>query len=366
MKWPSIDLNPAMFIQPVRMVPSGWAGHVPFGAWLVAACRPKLFVELGSHYGMSYSALCQTVQSEGLHTRCYAIDTWQGDQHAGFYGEDVYADLYAFNERHFSAFSRLMRMTFDEAASQFADGSIDLLHIDGLHTYEAVRHDFETWLPKLSDRAIVLFHDTNVRERGFGVWKYWAEISSSYPSLEFEHSSGLGVLMFGKDQSSALRNLLETAQQPAQWKIAKDVFSALGESVARRSELESTRQELEVRNADVERVLTQLANVSGELSRLQDAHRASARLLEEADSKFQQAQATSLALQESLTSQQRASEQNEERVTQLRNALADCDERVTQLRDALANCEEAYSRIANSRSYRLTKPLRLLRGLLNR
>lgn len=361
-----IEANLAMFIRPLRVVPSGWTGHVPFGAWLTAAARPGVLVELGSHFGMSYAAFCQAVQSEGLDTKCYAVDTWQGDEHAGFYGEDVYQDLHAFNERHFAAFSRLMRMTFEEAADYFADGSVDLLHIDGLHTYEAVRHDFETWLPKLSERAIVLFHDTNVRERGFGVWKYWGEIASRYPSIEFDHSAGLGVLMVGKDQTPEIRNLLELSGQQPRWRAVKDVFSNLGESVLRRWELDTTRQELKARNSDVERVLVQLENVSGELSACQDAHRGAARLLEETDGKVRLLHAETQELQEELQSMQSVLAQRQQSLAEKEGALIQKDEAMRQQEESLSKLRDAYRQLTGSKSYRLTKPLRQIRGMFNR
>jgi O-antigen biosynthesis protein len=175
--------------------PSAWLGHLPFAAWLIKQTAPKVLVELGTHYGHSYFSFCQSVADSGMLTKCYAVDTWEGDEHAGQYGVDIFAGVSQYNEENYSSFSRLLKMTFDEAASNFADGSVDILHIDGLHTYEAVRHDFETWLPKLSSRAIVVFHDTNVRERNFGVWKFWDELILRYPNnIEFLHSHGLGVL----------------------------------------------------------------------------------------------------------------------------------------------------------------------------
>ena len=36
---------------------------------------------------------------------------------------------------------------------------IDFLFIDGDHSYDGVRTDVEAWFPKLSERALVLFHD---------------------------------------------------------------------------------------------------------------------------------------------------------------------------------------------------------------
>jgi hypothetical protein len=202
--------HPLLFAAPDRvMQPLAWAGHIPFGMFCIELLKPDQLVELGTHSGNSFNAFCQSVKRLGYPTRCYAVDTWEGDPQAGCYGPEILEALHNYQaQAGYTEFSTLLKTTFDDAAASFAAGSVDLLHIDGLHTYQAVRHDFETWLPKMSTRGVVLFHDTQVRKGDFGVWQLWQEVSSRYPSLEFTHSHGLGVLAIGSELPEPMRQLL--------------------------------------------------------------------------------------------------------------------------------------------------------------
>jgi O-antigen biosynthesis protein len=221
---------PITFAPPAYLAPvSAWVTHIPFAFTLTALARPRVLVELGTHYGVSYLAFCQAVKALGLPTRCTAVDTWTGDAHSGFYGEEVLAKVRENHDPHYSGFSRLLQMEFDTAVKLFEAGTIDLLHIDGLHTYEAVLHDYETWLPKLSPQAVVLLHDTAVVERDFGVHRLYAELAVKHPAFAFAHGNGLGVVAPGGDPPEAVVEFLEfAAANPAE---TENCYAALGERV---------------------------------------------------------------------------------------------------------------------------------------
>lgn len=170
-----------------------WTENLHFAYDLIATLRPGLFVELGTDRGESYFAFCQAAAEQHTGTRCFAVDTWRGDPHVGGYDETTFMEVSAHNAEHYSSFSTLLRCTFDEALERFAPESIDLLHLDGFHSEEAVRHDVSVWLPKIRPGGLLLLHDIAVRTRGFGVWKIWEELTARGRSYAFTAGPGLGV-----------------------------------------------------------------------------------------------------------------------------------------------------------------------------
>jgi len=256
----------AMFMRPEFVETSGWIEHVPFAFWVIQAHRPRSLVELGSHRGISYFAFCQAVKELGLQTRCHAVDTWEGDSQAGYYESDIHRSVVERNTRHYADFSTLLRMTFDEALGRVPDGSVDLLHIDGLHTFEAVGHDFTTWLPKMSSRGVVLFHDTNVHSEGFGVQRFFAPLRERYPHFEFLHGNGLGVIAVG-EVGEPMGALFACSDAPASQERVREAFSRLGAACADRVMAETAQAEAATLGAEKEKIYRWALSLEGDLQK---------------------------------------------------------------------------------------------------
>jgi hypothetical protein len=183
-----------LFNLPTKLPTTAWSGHIPFLFVLFQALRPRQYVDLGVHFGASLIGAATASRTYGTNTHCVGVDTWQGDDHAGRYdGDRIYHELDTYVRGVFTNVS-LIRSLFIEARKSFRPGSIDILHVDGLHTYDAVKEDFATWFDRMSPQGVVMFHDTNVHRDGFGVHRLWAELKAHFPSMEFFHSHGLGVL----------------------------------------------------------------------------------------------------------------------------------------------------------------------------
>ncbi|MEB1610115.1 class I SAM-dependent methyltransferase [Xanthomonas campestris pv. campestris] len=331
-----IKLNKSASIRPLRLPISAWHGHIPFAAWLVEELRPNLLVELGTHHGASYLGFCQAISELAISTRCYAIDTWQGDEHAAYYGDSVYEQLRSYHDAKYNDFSKLLRCTFDEGVEKFIDGSIDLLHIDGLHTYEAVKHDYESWFPKLSRRAVVLFHDLEERQGDFGVWRFWSELVDKYPSFSFTHSHGLGVLLVGEDVPEPVRAL--TQLDTDQGAVVAHLFATLGRGVQLTYDCDWWRKEVEkvgAKSAEAEVRATGLQDETRRLGEeLAQERESAARLREEVESLRSEHER---ALSEIAQAQEAQQQMLQEQEARLAESMFQGEAAVRELQDAMSS-----------------------------
>lgn len=188
-----------------------WSGHRNFVYDLMVNLEPEAVVELGSFYGCSSFTIGQAIKDHGLKTILWSVDVWEGvdDYTKHSYEENIYQAFYDVREACYSEeYIKMLKMTFDEARKQFHEELVDILHIDGSHHYEDVKHDFEYWKSALRNDAIVLFHDIGedkVNGKTMGSHIYWEELKKEYPyTLEFDFSCGLGVLCLSKEKYQRL------------------------------------------------------------------------------------------------------------------------------------------------------------------
>ena len=91
--------------------------------------------------------------------------------------------------------------TLEEVRRILGDEKVDFLFIDGDHTYEGVKRDFEMYSPLVKEGGIVAFHDIcpHPPETKCEVSKFWNEVKQKYRHVEIVEDwnqkwAGIGVL----------------------------------------------------------------------------------------------------------------------------------------------------------------------------
>lgn len=178
----------------IGQYPSAWQGHLLWAYTQIPKIGPKVVVELGVHWGHSFFTMAEACKDRGYRTKLYGIDHWKGDEHAGEFSNEVYDTVVELAKNYPNV--ELIKKTFSEAVKDW-DKPIDLLHIDGRHKYEDIKEDFENWEPHVKEGGVIWLHDTQVKERGFGVYRYFEELKDKHPGWKFEErfvSNGLGII----------------------------------------------------------------------------------------------------------------------------------------------------------------------------
>ncbi len=170
----------------IETISSAWTGHRNFATWLVQRLRPKTVVDLGVDQG--YSTFVFANALAGSHGTVYGVDLFQGDEHAGF--RNTYDSVMHLLHTHSVTNIEIIQSDFNELCKTW-NKPIQILHIDGLHTYEAVKNDFEKWHRFVEQDGVILFHDTVAFASTVGQFFY--EIQG-YHKMSFHHSAGLGVI----------------------------------------------------------------------------------------------------------------------------------------------------------------------------
>jgi hypothetical protein len=185
-------------MKPQQLVlPAAWGAHIPFAFWLVSVLRPRVVVELGTRAGVPAA----------------------------------------------------------EAAARFAEGAVDLLHVDALQVGAEVSTLLATWLPKLSTHGVVVVHGVSRMRQA------WQELARRHPAFDFPDGDGLGVLLVGGGVPQPLRALAEPGN--AELAHAREAFRVLADAFQSGNAASRAPQP---GHADLERLQRENAALAAELA----------------------------------------------------------------------------------------------------
>ena len=168
---------------------------------LLEQFAPKRSLEIGTNYGGTLLMLCTVSPPEA---QIISLDLPNGRFGGGYPRRKI--PLF----RKFAKDGQKLHLVRADSHSDetkrhvqriLNDEPLDYLFLDGDHTYEGVKRDFQMYAPLVRSGGMIAFHDIvpHKTQRDCQVDRFWKEISGQYESREIIEDreqgwAGLGVL----------------------------------------------------------------------------------------------------------------------------------------------------------------------------
>ncbi len=171
-------------------------------ASLIQERRPKAFLEIGTRNGGTFFVLCRLADPEAIVISLDLPGGRFGGGYTIFQVPVIRRMKMARQKLHLVRADSHRLETQLRVTNALHSCQLDLLFIDGDHTYEGVKKDFDMYSPLVKKGGIVAFHDiVQVSDAGVEVARFWNEVKSSYQHREIIEDpqqgwGGIGVLYF--------------------------------------------------------------------------------------------------------------------------------------------------------------------------
>jgi len=167
-------------------------------AEFVRNLKPEITVEIGTKFGGTFMIWCEVCPGykisvdlvEGIHGGVDRLETEKRNK--------MFLEKYP-NQCSFIEGDSHDQSTYGKLLSVLNGRSIDFLFIDGDHTYEGVKQDYQMYSPLVKSGGYIAFHDINDterhRNRNVYVGKLWSELQGE--KTEFNVNSdwaGIGII----------------------------------------------------------------------------------------------------------------------------------------------------------------------------
>ena len=110
---------------------------------LIRAIKPNIVVEVGTHKGMTSLYMAHALYDNGIGV-LHTCDPFEWGQQGNF--------------RKFPELEKLIKF-YPIKGEELDVDEIDILFLDGYHEYEYVERELKHFIPRLSEKGIIIFHD---------------------------------------------------------------------------------------------------------------------------------------------------------------------------------------------------------------